>query len=79
MRRAAMIAAAMGFFGMAVVGWLHNVPPLTCGLRALIGAAAIYVLVTLVVRVVVNIVIGAVIKNATQHKKTGNDVGEHTD
>ena len=79
MRSIAMTAAAMGFFGMAVVGWLSDVPPLTCGIRALIGVAAVYVLVILAARVLMNIIISAIIKNAAQRKKTRNTVGEHTD
>ena len=64
---------------MALVGWISDVPPFTCAVRALMGAVALYVLTTVVGRVVINIVIDAIIKSSLRSKKTRNTFGEHTD
>ena len=52
----------MGFFGLAIVGWLSGVPPLLCGLRAVAGAAVIYVMSILVGKVAFRIMIQAAIR-----------------
>ena len=44
MKRTSISIAAIGFFALAIVGWFSGVGPMLCGLRALAGAAAIYVM-----------------------------------
>jgi len=56
----------MGFFALAIVGWFSDVPPLTCALRALAGAAAMYVVVRVAGRIVMNIMVDAVMRSLTQ-------------
>ena len=55
MKRVWISIATIVFFGLAIVGWLSGVPPLLCGLRALAGAAAIYVMSIFVGRCVIRI------------------------
>ncbi len=43
MRYIAVRTAVMGFFVLAVVGWLSDVPIFHCGMRALGGALIVYV------------------------------------
>ena len=64
MKQLAKTAAAIGFFGLAFVGWSTGVPVFICGLRALAGAAALYVLVRLAGAAVVRIVVDAAIRAA---------------
>ncbi len=44
MKRVSISIATIGFFALAIIGWFSGVGPLLCGLRALGGAAAIYVM-----------------------------------
>jgi hypothetical protein len=53
MRRLAGSVAAAGFFALAAVGAASGVPPFVCAWRALLGAAALYVVATVAGRVVV--------------------------
>jgi len=62
LRRWAVILAAVTFFGLALVGWASDVPPLVCGLRAAGGAAVMFVLARLALRVALGIVVDAVIR-----------------
>ncbi len=54
--------ASIGFFVLAIVGWLSGVPPLVCGLRALAGAGIIYVIGTFVGKVAFRIMIQAAVR-----------------
>lgn len=61
MRRYAIMAACLCFFTMACVGSFSGVEPLSCALRALGGAVAVYVLAGVVGEIVLSIVVDAVI------------------
>jgi len=63
MRRWAMLAASATFFVLALVGWASDVPPLACGLRAAAGAAVMFVLVRLALRVALNIVVDTMLRS----------------
>ena len=63
MRQLAFIVAAMGFFGLAIVGWISSQPVFTCAVRALIGAVVLFVVVTLAGRVALNIVADAILRS----------------
>jgi hypothetical protein len=52
-----------GFFVLAGVGCLCEVPLLVCGLRALGGAAVLYVLTRLAGGAVLNVVVDAMVRN----------------
>jgi hypothetical protein len=75
-KRTATIAAVMSFFVLALVGWLSDVPTFTCGSRALIGAAAVYVLVTIASRILIRIAVDTMISSATQASRTEETSGE---
>ncbi len=68
MRQLASVTAVIGFFALAFVGWLSNVPIFTCGMRALVGAVAIYVVMgiagTIVVRIIAEAAVQAQMVNA---------------
>jgi len=62
MRQLAAIAAVIGFFALAFVGWFNGLPVFICGVRALVGAVAIYYVVGLAGTVAVRIIADAVIQ-----------------
>jgi hypothetical protein len=68
MRQLASMTAVIGFFALAFVGWFSDVPVFTCGMRALGGAVAIYLVMgvagTIVVRIVAEAAVQAQIANA---------------
>ena len=45
MRKAAKLTAILGFFGLALVGWLSGAGPYDCAVRGLLGAAVLYMLI----------------------------------
>ena len=64
MRRFAVTVAILAFLGLAAVGMVAGVPTLDCALRALGGAAVLYVVVSAAGRLVINIMVDAVISSA---------------
>jgi hypothetical protein len=65
-RQTALKFAVAGFFGLATVGAVSGASPLTCGLRALAGAAVIFVLVLVVGRVAINLIVDAMLDSMTR-------------
>jgi hypothetical protein len=63
MRRWTLLSAAATFFVLALVGWASDVPPLVCGLRAAGGAAVMFLLVRLALRVALGIVVDALVRS----------------
>lgn len=68
--------AVAGFFVLAGVGCLSGVDPLTCGIRAVIGAAAMYVLAKMAGRIVLKIMVDAVIRGAKPDEGFTDDARE---
>jgi hypothetical protein len=64
MRRAAMPVATMGFFVLALVGAASGLTPFDCAWRGLVGAAVLYVVMTVAGHVVVTIVADAILSQA---------------
>ena len=64
MRRFAATTAILGFLGLAGVGLASGVPPFDCALRALAGAAGLYVLARIVGRIVLQIMIDVLVDSA---------------
>lgn len=60
MRRIALLIAVIGFLALAIVGMASGVPPFTCALRALGGAAVLFVLAMGVGRLVLSVLVDAV-------------------
>ena len=71
-RRMSVPIAVAGFFVLAFVGWASGVPPFTCAIRALIGAAVLYVLVTVAGRLIVNIVVESIIRDSREGEELGD-------
>jgi hypothetical protein len=74
-----MTAAVAVFFLMAFVGWASGVPPFVTGMRALAGAAIMFVLVRIAGKMAVNILVDAMIKDAAKGSKARNGNGERTE
>ncbi len=69
MRQWAISVAAVGFFGLAAVGWLCGQPPLICALRAAAGAVVLYVVVRVATRLALNILVDAVMRRSGKDNK----------
>ncbi len=70
MRRFAIIAAVIAFFGLAIVGSLSNVPPFTCALRAGVGAVVIFVLARIFTRVFIGVMVNTVVSNSFANEES---------
>ena len=79
MRRLAFKVAILGFFAMAMVGWIAGVPAHVCGLRALVSAGAIYFLVMIAGRSVARVLSGIMLQGikARAEEKDGSSEHEH--
>ena len=71
-----MTIAILGCLGLAGVGLACGVPPVHCVLRALAGAAALYVVASIAGRMILNIMVDAVIDNAVKKKKSRRGEGD---
>jgi hypothetical protein len=60
MHRLAMTVATMGFFVFAAVGAAHGCAPFVCAWRALAGAAILFMVVTVAMRIVAGVLAGAI-------------------
>jgi O-antigen ligase len=75
-RRIAASAAALGFFVLAIVGTLSGVPPFVAGLRAVAGAAILFVLVSVAGRVAASVIAGAVVTAAIEQAEAKDTTGD---
>ena len=62
MRYLAIMTAVIGFFVLAFVGWFNEVDVFICGMRALGGAVALYLVVGLGGTIAVRIIADAVVQ-----------------
>ena len=62
MRYYAARIAAIAFFAVAAVGWVSGLEPLECGLRALQGAAALFVMALVAGKIVIRILADAAVR-----------------
>ncbi len=73
-RQASIIMAVAGFFIVAIVGTVSGVEPHVCSIRALIGAAFMYVLGRLAGALAVRMMADAAIRRlTTQQREDGRD------
>ncbi len=72
MRRLSTSIASIGFFGLAIVGWFSGVPLLLCGLRAVAGAAVIYVLTNFVGNMAFRIIVQAAVRPEPEKDETSD-------
>ena len=79
MKQTAVTVAVMGFFVLAGVGWLAGLSPFECGLKALIGGAALYILTTMAGRMVVNVMVRTIMSATADSTQQDEDTsGEPT-
>jgi hypothetical protein len=71
MRQLATMSAIIGFFALAFVGWFNGVPVFICGLRALGGAVALYVVTGLAGTIAVRIIAEAAVQAQTDQARSG--------
>jgi len=62
-RRYAIIIAVAGFFVLAAVGRFCGVPLFICGLRALAGAAALYLMTMIAAKAVLGILVETMLRS----------------
>ena len=63
MRRYSIFIAVAGFFVLAAVGHVSGVPPFVSGLRALAGAAVLFVMIQIAGKAVLGIFVDAVLRS----------------
>ena len=68
MRRLAIKAAVISFFGLAIVGSLYEVAPFACAVRAGVGAVVVFVMVKIVGRVLVNVMVDTIVRTSADNR-----------
>ena len=71
MRQLAAIAAVIGFFALAFVGWFNDVPVFICGMRAMGGAVALYLVIGLAGTVAIRIIADAAVQAQIDRAQSG--------
>lgn len=69
------MAAMIGFFVLAAIGWLHDVPIWACSVRSIAGAFVVYVTLQLAGRLTVAILASAAVGGMTDSDSTRSDSG----
>ncbi len=62
-KQLAVIISVVGFFGLAIVGWISGLAPHTCGIRAAGGAVVLFVLMRFAGRLTTRILADAIVEN----------------
>jgi len=73
-RRYTVTIAILGFFVLSAVGCLSGVPVWVCAMRAVIGAAVLYVVATIAGRTILHIVVDAMVR---RRGRTEESIREH--
>ncbi len=71
MRRWAFKIAVLGFFALALIGWACELSPLSCALRALGGAAVLFVALKIAGRIAAVIVADGLVKSVSRREESG--------
>ena len=69
-KKAATYTAVFVLFVLAIVSWVYGCSPGVCVSRALMGAAAMYLIVSLAGRLVVHILLEAIVDSRMAKKKS---------
>ncbi|MCY2925626.1 MAG: hypothetical protein NT031_09325 [Planctomycetota bacterium] len=69
------MAAMIGFFVLAAIGWLNGVPVWACSVRSIAGACVVYVTLQLAGRLAVAILASAAVGGMTDADSTRSDSG----
>ncbi len=75
-KNCAIQMAVAAFFGMACLGGLSGLSPLTCTKRALISALVIYVLCRCAVKIINGIILNALVRSQ-MNKQEDSASGSH--
>jgi hypothetical protein len=78
-RRIATTIATIGFFVLAIVGMATGVPPLVCGVRAVVGAVALFVIVMVGGRLALTVVADAFVTRISQAQNARKESDEPRD
>lgn len=70
MKQFTITAAIIAFFALALLGWFSGLSMFQCGMRAVAGSIVIYLLATLVVRLVVNIMVDTIVAEKSRQMET---------
>jgi hypothetical protein len=70
MRHFATMTAVIGFFVLAFVGWFNEVDVFICGMRALGGAVALYLVVGLAGTIIVRIIADAAVQSQVDQARS---------
>jgi hypothetical protein len=68
--------AVLGFFVLAGVGWLCEVPVFVCATRAAIGAAVLFVMTMVAGKTLLNIMVDAMIRGRSRQGEMKETSGE---
>ena len=72
MNRIAVKMALAAFFALALVGWVSGLGVLTCSIRAASGAAVVFLLTRMAIRVVIGILARAIAQPPRPKGRNGN-------
>lgn len=61
MKRLALSIAVVGFFGLAIVCWANDLPPLSCAIKAGGGALALYLVIRVAGKLALGLIVGAAV------------------
>ena len=75
LRRIAVSVAVVGFFGLALVSWLSGLEPLDCSIRAVVGAAALFVVVMIAGKLALSIIVSAIVQNSQPQSSLKDESG----
>ncbi|NLW87890.1 MAG: hypothetical protein GXY38_13570 [Planctomycetes bacterium] len=68
MKRWAFNIAGVSFFILAAICWAGDLDPLTCAIRSLSGAGAIYVIVLIASKLAINMIVSDVMRQSRGHE-----------
>ena len=77
MRRFAATTAILGCLVLAMIAAANGVPALDCAMRAVGGAVAIYLIVSVTGQMVLSIFVNAIVTHATDRGKAGDTDGDN--
>ena len=76
MRRYAISVAAAGFFLLAAVGLINDVPVFVCAMRGLVGAVVLFLMAHVSGRIVLRILVDTIVAQARRSQNARKSTGE---
>ena len=68
-RTIAVQVAVLVLFVLAIVSWCYGCSPGKCAARAVLGAAVMYIMVTIAGHLIVRILLGAIVESKLEKQK----------